>query len=59
MKILKGEKRKKNFFFKFWKLGAVYFCKHFSTFSKLGAGSGGQPNNFFFRPHPYHFIQTY
>ena len=33
----------------FWKLGAIYFCtvKTFSSFQKLGAGSGGQSNNFF------------
>ena len=34
----------------FWKLGAVYFCTvktFFSSFQKLGAGSGGQPNNLF------------
>ena len=35
----------------FWKLGAVYFLfskNFFSSFQKLGAGGGEQPNNFFF-----------
>ena len=45
----KNKNKKKTLFFKFWKLGTVYFCtvKTYFQFSKLGAGSGGQPSNFF------------
>ena len=45
-----SKKKKKTTVLEFWKLGAVYFCtvKTFFQFSKLGEGSAGQPNNFFF-----------
>ena len=42
--------KKKTTFLELWKLGAVYFCTvktFFYSFSILGAGGGGQPNNFF------------
>ena len=45
----KKKKKKKKTFSELWKLEVVYFCtvKPFSSFSKLGAGSGGQLNNCF------------
>ena len=46
----------------FWKLGAVYFCtvNLFSSFQKLGAGGGGQPNNLFFGPYfPRIYVRFY
>ena len=48
-KRFKFSKKKKKTFLEYWKLGVVYFCtvKTFSSFQKLGAGGGGQPNKFF------------
>ena len=45
--------QRKKPFLEFLKLGAVYFytVKTFSSFQKLWAGSGGQPNNYFFWPY--------
>ena len=44
------KQKQKNPFLEYWELGAEYFytVKHFSTLQKLGAGDGGQPNNFSF-----------
>ena len=45
------KKKKKKKKIEYWKLGAIYFCTvktYFSSFHKLGAGGGGQPNNIFF-----------
>ena len=47
-----NSKKKKTFFgnLKIRHSILVYSKNFFSSFSKLGVGGGGQPNNFFFRP---------
>ena len=56
MKILKKEKNKTNRILKIRRGTLLYSKNFFSSFSKLGVGGGGQPNNFSFRPKHARFL---